>query len=154
MELKTFYKVRFTDCDPFKHLNNSAYIDYMLNAREDHLAQFHNLKMPELYAKGLGWMVSHHEIVYLKPAIYDETVCIQSALIKAKADTLLVEAIMYNEQQTHIKSILHTTFTHVNLATGKRDNHPDWFMQLALGFEDKALQEHATVKDRLAVLLK
>jgi hypothetical protein len=36
----------------------------MLNAREDHLAQFHNLKMPELYAKGLGWMVSHHEIVY------------------------------------------------------------------------------------------
>jgi hypothetical protein len=61
---------------------------------------------------------------------------------------------MYNEQQTQIKAILHTKFTHVNLATGKRDNHPDWFMQLALSFEDKALQEHATVKDRLAVLLK
>lgn len=154
MELKTCYKVRFTDCDPFKHLNNSAYIDYMLNAREDHLAQFHDIKMTDLYAKGLGWMVSHHEIVYLKPAIYDETVCIQSALIKAQDDALQVEMIMFNEGQTQIKAILHTKFTLVNLATGKRDKHPGWFMELVLGFEDKALQDYASVKDRLAVLLK
>jgi YbgC/YbaW family acyl-CoA thioester hydrolase len=154
MELKTFYKIRFTDCDSFKHLHNSGYIDYMLNAREDHLAQFHNLKMTELYAKGLGWMVSGHEIIYLKPAVYDEQVCIQSALIKAQDDTLLVEMVMYNEQQTHIKAILHTKFTHVSLATGRRDNHPDWFMQLALGFEDKSLQQFGSMKERLAALLK
>lgn len=154
MELKTFYKIRFTDCDSFKHLHNSGYIDYMLNAREDHLAQFHNLNMPELYAKGMGWMVSQHEIIYLKPAIYNEQVCIQSSLIKALDDTLLVEMVMYNEQQTHIKAIVHTGFTHVNLATGKRDKHPDWFMQLALGFEDKALQQFGSIKERLATLLK
>ena len=30
-------KIRFPDCDPFNHLNNSKYIDYIINAREDHL---------------------------------------------------------------------------------------------------------------------
>ena len=28
---------RFSDCDPFGHLNNARYIDYFINAREDHL---------------------------------------------------------------------------------------------------------------------
>lgn len=30
-------KIRFPDCDPFNHLNNSKYIDYFINAREDQL---------------------------------------------------------------------------------------------------------------------
>jgi acyl-CoA thioester hydrolase len=25
--------IRFPDCDPFNHLNNSRYIDYFINAR-------------------------------------------------------------------------------------------------------------------------
>ena len=29
--------VRFQDCDPFGHLNNSRYLDYLINARKDHL---------------------------------------------------------------------------------------------------------------------
>ncbi len=33
----SLYTIRFTDCDPFGHLNNGRYIDYLLNAREDHL---------------------------------------------------------------------------------------------------------------------
>ncbi len=28
-------KIRFQDCDPFNHLNNAAYINYLINARED-----------------------------------------------------------------------------------------------------------------------
>ena len=33
--------VRFADCDPFNHLNNSKYIDYFINAREDHLIKYY-----------------------------------------------------------------------------------------------------------------
>ena len=29
--------IRFPDCDPFNHLNNAHYLDYFINAREDHL---------------------------------------------------------------------------------------------------------------------
>ena len=153
MEPTTFYKIRFSDCDPFKHLNNSAYLDYMLNAREDHLLEFHNLDMTDLYQKGLGWMVSHHEIMYLKPAQYNEKVCITSHLIKASADTLLVEMAMWNEQQTHLKALLWTTFTSVNLQTGRRDKHPDWFMEIATSLENTALQQYASARERLAALM-
>lgn len=33
--LESKAKVRFHDCDPFNHLNNSRYIDYMVTARGD-----------------------------------------------------------------------------------------------------------------------
>ncbi|MEL1245843.1 acyl-CoA thioesterase [Flavobacterium sp. DGU11] len=152
MELKTFYKIRFSDCDPFKHLNNSGYIDYMLNAREDHLKEFHDIDMTELYKKGSGWMVSKHEIVYLSPALYSEMVCIESALIKLSDDTLLVEMVMWDVQRQQLKAVLWTKFIHINLQTGKRDRHPEWFLEIARQFENTALQQYTTMADRLSSL--
>lgn len=154
MELKTFYKIKFSDCDPFKHLNNSGYIDYMLNAREDHLFEFHNISMTGLYEKGSGWMVSKHEITYLNSAYYNENVCIQSGLIKFGNDSLLVEMSMWDEDQKQLKALLWTKFIHINLKTNKRDKHPDWFIELASGFEDKAFQQFGSVNERLTTLLK
>lgn len=154
MELKTFYKIRFSDCDPFKHLNNSGYIDYMLNAREDHLFEFHDISMTDLYEKGSGWIVNRHEIIYLNPAHYNENVCIQSNLVKLVHDSLLVEISMWDENQKQLKALLWTKFIHVNLKTNKRDNHPDWFIQLATEFENKTLQQFGSVNERLSNLLK
>ena len=37
--------IRFPDCDPFNHLNNSRYLDYFINAREDHLIKFHQFNI-------------------------------------------------------------------------------------------------------------
>lgn len=153
MELKTFYKIRFNDCDSFKHLNNSGYIDYMLNAREDHLYEFHDISMTGLYEKGSGWMVNKHEIVYLSPAFYNEQVCIQSELIKLGEDSLFVEMIMWNEAQTQIKAILWTKFIHFSMKTGKRDAHPDWFLELASSFERKELQG-ISLNERISQLSK
>ncbi|WP_074407621.1 MULTISPECIES: thioesterase family protein [Aquimarina] len=42
--------IRFPDCDPFNHLNNSRYIDYFINAREDHLVNNHDFDVYR-YAK-------------------------------------------------------------------------------------------------------
>lgn len=154
MEPKTFYKIRFTDCDSFKHLHNSGYIDYMLNAREDHLKDFHDISMTMLYSKGSGWMVNKHEIVYLAPALYNENVCIKSHLIKLADDTLLVEMSMWDEQEQQLKALLWTKFIHINMQTGKRDKHPDWFMALATPLEETALQEANSLNERLAVLVR
>lgn len=154
MELKTYYKIRFTDCDSFKHLHNSGYIDYMLNAREDHLQEFHDISVPGLYTKGSGWMVNKHEIVYLSPAQYNEQVCITSDLIKRADDSLLVEMTMWDEDQAQLKAILWTKLIHINLNTGKRDKHPDWFMEISNGMENTDLQQYTSLNERLASLLK
>jgi YbgC/YbaW family acyl-CoA thioester hydrolase len=130
IQLETSYTIRFNDCDPFAHLNNSKYIDYMLNAREDHLKQFHQLNLDEFYKRGAGWVVTGHEILYLRPANYNETVVIQSDLLEAGEADLLVEMRMWDETKTILKSILWTRFACVNIKTGRRDNHTPEFMEM------------------------
>ncbi|HEY0679560.1 MAG TPA: acyl-CoA thioesterase [Chitinophagaceae bacterium] len=127
----TFYTIRFNDCDPFGHLNNSKYIDYMLNAREDHLRHYHQLDLDTFYKQGIGWVVSNHEIRYVRPASYNETVCIESDLIDAGDSSLLVEMRMLNESRTSLKALLWSTFTCVNIRTGKKENHSQDFMEKA-----------------------
>ena len=59
--------IRFPDCDPFNHLNNSRYLDYFINAREDHL-YLHYQFNPYEYAKEklLAWVVTQNQISYLR----------------------------------------------------------------------------------------
>lgn len=129
------YTVRFTDCDLFGHLNNGRYIDYLLNAREDHLKTEYGLDLTDFYKQGVSWLVAGHEISYVRPAAYNEKVCIKSALIKAEPGSLLVEMLMMDENQTHLKSLMWTKFIHVNVKTGRRENHTETFMDFANSIE-------------------
>lgn len=97
-------------------------------------------------------MVAKHEIMYLAPANYSELVCIHSALIKYSDDSLLVEMAMWDEQEQQLKALLWTKFIHTSMQTGKRENHPDWFVEIARPLEDKALQQFTGMGERLATL--
>ncbi|PWT73612.1 MAG: acyl-CoA thioesterase [Bacteroidetes bacterium] len=119
----SFDKIRFYDCDPFGHLNNSRFLDYIMNAREIHLAQFYDFHLEQFYSQGWGWVVSSHEILYLRPAQFNETVCIQTSLIDATDSALTVEGIMYDQHKSSMKALLWTKFTSVDLKTGKRQPH-------------------------------
>lgn len=128
---QSFYTIRFPDCDPFGHLNNSRYLDYFLNAREDHLRDFYEFRLDDFYKKGAGWMVVGHNIRYLRPAMYNETVCIRSQLIDAGESHLLVELTMWDQPENTCKAICWTQFVPVSLRTGKRDKHDAGFFEFA-----------------------
>ena len=153
MQLQTFYTIRFNDCDPFGHLNNSAYINYMLNAREDHLRQFHQIDLDSFYKQGLGWVVSSHEIQYVRPANYNETVCVQSDLIEANDNNLLVEMRMLNENCTSVKALLWTRFTSINIRTGRKENHSPEFMEVLRSLLASEINVQKGLKTRLNTLL-
>lgn len=127
----SYYTIRFGDCDLFGHLNNARYIDYFMNAREDHLKEAYNITLDSFYKEGISWLVSHHEILYLKPAAYNETVLITSYLIKATDDKLIVEMQMQSEQKNQLKALLRTTFVPINVSTGRKDKHSNSFMDFA-----------------------
>src|SRR5215471_5313854 len=87
--------IRFPDCDPFNHLNNSRYLDYFINAREDHLLNIYRFNMYEyIKEQKRGWVVGMNQIAYLKPAMLMETVIIQSTIRELKEKDLLVEMCM------------------------------------------------------------
>ncbi|HXD76668.1 MAG TPA: acyl-CoA thioesterase [Puia sp.] len=122
----SWYTVRFNDCDPFGHLNNSKYIDYFLNAREDHLRDLYDIDLKAWAQQGQSFVVTQHEIRYLRPANYNEAVAIRSALIGCGESWLQVEMCMFG-RDGQLKSILWTVFTRVHPATGKRLAHPPDF---------------------------
>ncbi|RYG08277.1 MAG: acyl-CoA thioesterase [Chitinophagaceae bacterium] len=153
-EPQSIYTVRFSDCDLFGHLNNARYLDYFLNAREDHLKDQYQLDLATYYQQGIGWVVGSHEINYLKPAKYNEKVLIKSSLIKANDQYLLVELLMTNLEQTEVKAIMWTRFIPISVKTGKRENHPSDFMEFARSIELETSFTGGSIKERILSLLK
>jgi YbgC/YbaW family acyl-CoA thioester hydrolase len=149
-------KIRFPDCDPFNHLNNSKYIDYMINAREDQLLSYYDFDLYKLATeKGLGWVVVQNQIAYATPAILMETVSIQTRLMMHEEKSLLFEAAMWNEDKTILKAILWSKLVHFNLKTKKSEVHSPDLMALfqqvehplpeAMSFEER-VKSMRTVK--------
>lgn len=129
--LESTTTIRFPDCDPFGHLNNSRYLDYFINAREDQLRENYDLDIYQTMEK--SWVVSQHQIAYLRPANLMEKVLIQSQLLAFGSHYVLVEMRMYNPEKSVLKSVLWAKFTHFNLRTKRSEIHSDEFMKL---FED------------------
>jgi acyl-CoA thioester hydrolase len=129
LESKT--KVRFQDCDPFNHLNNAAYLNYFMNAREDQLIDNYGIDIYKMARKeGRSWVVGSNQITYLKPAFLMEEIVIQSQLLQFGDSHLLVELRMLNLDKTEIKAIMWSTFVHFNLLQQKREIHSEEFMKL------------------------
>jgi len=153
IEPHSFYPVRFADCDPFGHLNNSRYIDYFLNAREDHLVEHYQFSFPEWIQKGYGWVVASHEINYLKPANAYETICIQTSVIEYGDSQLLVEGIITDEKRQQVKAVQWSRFVFVNIKTGKKEKHPEDLMEWVMPLKNEKVDAGAGLKARLGQLL-
>ena len=129
LESKT--KIRFQDCDPFNHLNNSKYLDYFINAREDQLIEYYNLDLFKIIREqALGWVVSSSQVAYIKPALTMEEVIIDTKLIQYSPKHLVVEARMWDISKNKIKSFCWMNFVHFNLKKNYVEQHSDEWMQL------------------------
>lgn len=117
-------QIRFQDCDPFNHLNNASYINYMINAREDHIIKHYDLDVFKMAKnQGISWVVGSNQIAYLRPAFTMEIITIQSQLIHFTNNELLVEVRMYNQPKTELKAVLWCSFVHFNLLKQLRTDH-------------------------------
>lgn len=141
--------IRFSDCDPFNHLNNARYIDYFINAREDHILANMNFNIYHFAAEyDLGWVVSKNQIAYLKPAFLVETVIIDSVLLRLGASDLLVEMKMWNERKDKLKSVMWTNLVHINIKTQKPENHSQQLVDTFKPFE-YPIDTHTNFDDRV-----
>lgn len=140
LESKT--KIRFQDCDPFNHLNNAAYINYLINAREDQLIEAYDIDIYKMgRTQGKSWVVGSNQIAYIKPAFLMEEVIIDSQLLDYSGSTLQVEMRMWNKDKTEMKAVMWSTFVHFDLLKLKTIQHTNEFMEL---FEAVKLPSNAT----------
>ena len=61
---------------------------------------------------------------------------------------------MTNVEQTALKAVIWTRFIPVNVKTGKRENHPNDFMEFAKDIELENKFADASFKDRVLALMK
>lgn len=125
------HRIRFDDCDPFGHLNNISYQRYFLRAREDHALEFYQFDIfrHTLFTKK-GWVVSAFQIRYLVPAMMNDVVLIESALVQYNESSLWVEAVMYDLKREKVKALAWMHFTYIDTQTGRRTTHDDEFTAL------------------------
>jgi len=129
--LESNSKIRFQHCDPFNHLNNAEYINYMINAREDQIIKYYNLDLFKMaQTQGVSWVVGSNQIAYLKPALLMEEITIDSQLLSYTENELHVEIRMWNANKTELKSVMWSSFVHFNLLKQKRWNHTPELMEL------------------------
>jgi acyl-CoA thioester hydrolase len=147
------YVIRFQDCDPFGHLNNACYFNYLISAREDHLSQFYGLSMQSFLSQGIGWVIGQHEILYLKPARLYEKICIQTTLIGFSDHFVQVEAQMMDEDQKQLKALLWTKYHHVSIPTGKKTAHSPELIKLFSQIKNTSINSQAGIALRVSGLL-
>ena len=146
--------IRFPDCDPFNHLNNGRYIDYFLNAREDHLMRYQNFNIYETaLKKGITWVSTKNQIAYIKPALLMETVVIQSTLLKWREKDVLVEMLMWSKDKTVLKALLWASFVHFDLKSQKSIAHSDELTAQFRQFENPVTAD-MTFDNRLSEILR
>ena len=123
--------IRFQDCDPFNHLNNARYLDYFINAREDHVLKNYGIDIYDMAQQtGTGWVVGKSQIAYFRPAKLMEQVVIESQLIHYGKRDMTVECRMLDAAQTHVKAFLWINFVHFRLTTGKSEVHAPHLIEL------------------------
>ncbi|WP_234111155.1 acyl-CoA thioesterase [Chryseobacterium sp. R2A-55] len=130
-ELSSIVKVRFSDCDPIGHLNNVKYLEYMLNAREDHVENGYGFTYEEYTRKtGCTWITIQNEIAYLKEVRYNAKVMISSKTIELSDRLSKVEILMKSEDGKTIHSILWLTVIYFDMKTRKSAVQPEGTQQL------------------------
>jgi acyl-CoA thioester hydrolase len=124
-------RIQYQDCDPFNHLNNSKYIDYMMSARSEQILEHYGFNTSDLaYKERIGWVAVQNQITYFQPALWMEMVIIDTKIIHYSRSTLVVEAMMWNEDKTVLKAVLWTTLVHYDLKEQKSREHSAEHLQL------------------------
>ena len=151
--LESSTKIRFQDCDPFNHLNNASYINYLINAREDQLIKYYDINIYKMARKiGKSWVVGSNQIAYIKPAFLMEEVIIDSQLLEFNESNLKVELRMWNYSKTEIKAVMWSTFVHFNLLKQAREIHNEDLIHLFKSVVNPI--ESNTFEDRISSFKK
>jgi len=128
---ETTHRIYFQDCDMLGHLNNARYLDYFLNAREDHTTQHYALNLGELAREQDGaWVITKHHLSYLRPATHNEVVRIRTQLIHFDNSNLVVEMQMLSENGQRLKALLWSEMAFVSVKSATRSEHSDALMDM------------------------
>jgi acyl-CoA thioesterase FadM len=121
--------VAFKDCDAFGLLYSTRYIDYILDARFEHLLTFYNFDFyRELQRTNEAQVIHGHRITYIEPARVHERITIRTRVLGFTSNQTHLEGMMLNEDMTRLKALQWTRLSYVGLPRATPMSHPESFV--------------------------
>src|SRR5690349_19460007 len=118
-ELQTY--VRLTDADSFGHLSAARYLDYFIDARDQHMERAYGVDLlRHKDERGESWLVQENRIAYLHQARVKEKLLLRSRLIGFGERETFVESLMLDGGARHLYSLAWTRFAYTNVTNGRR----------------------------------
>jgi YbgC/YbaW family acyl-CoA thioester hydrolase len=114
----TGFTVKFSDCDPFGHLYNVRYLDYMFDGREQHVAENYPLLRAEMMSRERNWVITSTDIRYLQPVSCGEAVMIESSVFDIQRHGVGLEIAMLEAATSRPKAVLWSKLQYVDLQRG------------------------------------
>ncbi|MDB5229756.1 MAG: acyl-CoA thioesterase, partial [Chitinophagaceae bacterium] len=99
----------------------------------------------------VSWVFGQTQISYLAPALLSEEVCVQTRLINFTDKSLQLEALMFDNNKSVLKSVMWAKLVHFDLRTRRSTVHSPQLMEL---FNEivNPLQEEASFEQRVNIL--
>jgi YbgC/YbaW family acyl-CoA thioester hydrolase len=128
---KAALPVRFSDLDPYGHVNSTHYLDYVISARWAY-AREHLGVTDKLFAeKRTGFYLTRAEMAFKRPIAGAAGTIVASSFVQDLADSRLI--VPY-ELRSADESVLHSSgtleFCVIDLGTGKPISFPEWVRPL------------------------
>lgn len=138
-------RIRFQDCDPFGHLHNACYLDYFINAREEHLRNNYGM---DIFAKRFmdrNWVVRSSMLSHRAPAFANEVVCIQTSMLSFSRSSIQIEGVMMKADRSRVLAVGRVDFRYFSLQSGRPVRHEE---DLMLMFDRLSLKTPFDFGDR------
>ena len=117
---KSTVQVRFSDLDPYGHVNLKHFFDYVINSRLLFLEDRFGLDLDKIAKTGYGFYATEGEIKFLRPIMGLRSLDIETFVASVKDEVTLTVPFTIRDLKTaklNSKGKLH--FTIIDLKTGK-----------------------------------
>jgi acyl-CoA thioester hydrolase len=129
---KTTHRIRFSELDPYNHVNTGHYATYYVDHRMEALRDYVGWDLKTLETLPFMVWVRRMEIDFLRPARGDQEITITSFVREFRGPDALIECTMIDSSRQNLSRCL-MTVAHVDKQTNRAT---DWAPDLmALFFE-------------------
>ena len=117
--------VKFSQVDPYGHLNASRYLEFMTNHRVEALVtQLECHTMDILKETGMGFVVTDARLKFRDAAICGEVLEVASWVVHHDSRSFNVKFVIASAESRRIKATGDFTFFSINVQTGKPGTIP------------------------------
>lgn len=117
---KASVQTRFSDLDPYGHVNFKHFFDYVISSRLIFLENKFDLDLDKIAKTGYGFYAAQAEIKFLRPIVGIKTLDVETFVESVKDEVTLVIPFSIKDAKTSkLNSEGKLFFTIIDLKTGK-----------------------------------